>query len=247
VGENDRGVESMNRERIESNGTAQCRKVGRSADEGRSFPFIVLLALFLAGCTTRVELVNATGAEAAFKVIHVVSHGWHTGIVIARADLPENWPGLQDFARADYLEFGWGDAEFYPAEQGTLWLAIKALFWPTPSVLHVAGITGSVTAFFRESRMVRIRLLESGLVRMLQFIRETFSLTDEGRAIHVAPGLYGHGRFYQARGKFYYPKTCNYWTVAALREAGLPVIPLLAVTGGGVLWQVERHGEVIQK
>lgn len=247
MGENYRGVESMSRERIESNGTAQCRKVGRSAYEGRSFPFVVLLALFLAGCTTRVELLNATVAEVAPKVIYVVSHGWHTGIVIARADLPDDWPGLQDFARSDYLEFGWGDAEYYLAENGTVWLALKALFWPTPSVLHVAGITGSVTAFFPESRLVRISLPESGFARMLRFIRDTFWLVDEGRAIPVAAGLYGEGKFYRARGKFYFPKTCNYWTVSAVREAGLPVIPLFAVTAGGVIAQVERHGDVIQK
>lgn len=237
----------MNRAYIESSGKAECRGPARGADNAGSFSLVILLVLLIAGCTTRVELLNATVAEVAPKVIYVVSHGWHTGIVIARADLPDDWPGLQDFARSDYLEFGWGDAEYYLAENGTVWLALKALFWPTPSVLHVAGITGSVTAFFPESRLVRISLPESGFARMLRFIRDTFWLVDEGRAIPVAAGLYGEGKFYRARGKFYFPKTCNYWTVSAVREAGLPVIPLFAVTAGGVLAQVERHGDVIQK
>lgn len=237
----------MSDEDSESNGAAAYCQLGWSAGNRRSFPLVVLLALFLAACTTRVELVNATVAEAASKAIYVVSHGWHTGIVIARADLPDDWPGLPDFAGADYLEFGWGDAEFYAAAKGTVWLALKALFWPTPSVLHVAGIAGSVAVFFSESRLVRVRLTESGFARMQQFIRNTFWLSDEGRAIPVAIGLYGNGKFYQARGKFYFPKTCNYWTVSAFREAGLPVMPLWAVTGGGVLSQVERHGEVFEK
>ncbi|MGZ8436524.1 MAG: DUF2459 domain-containing protein [Candidatus Binatia bacterium] len=237
----------MSRAYIESSRKAERGAPARRPDNARSLLLAILLAFLAAGCATRVELVNATVAEAAPKFVYVVSHGWHTGIVIARADLPENWPGLEDFARADYLEFGWGDAEFYPAKEGTLWLAIKALFWPTPSVLHVAGITGNVTAFFPASRMVRINLLESGFVRLLRFIRDTYWLGNEGRAIPVAAGLYGDGNFYQARGKFYFPKTCNYWTVVALREAGFPVIPLLAVTAGGVLSQVERHGELVQK
>jgi uncharacterized protein (TIGR02117 family) len=208
---------------------------------------VILLVLLLAGCAARADPLNSSALEAPPKAIYVVSHGWHTGIVIARADLPDDWPGLQDFARSDYLEFGWGDAEFYPAEEGTVWLALKALLWPTPSVLHVAGISGSVTTFFPKSRLVRIRLTESGFVRMLRFIRDMYWLSADGRAIPVAAGLYGEGKFYQARGKFYFPKTCNYWTLSALREAGLPVIPLFAVTGGGVLSQVERHGELIQK
>ena len=237
----------MTRARLGGSPKARSHRYAWVADNGRSSSLVLLLAFLIAGCSTRVELVNASVAEAAPKVIYVVSHGWHTGIVIARADLPDDWPGLQDFARSDYLEFGWGDAGFYPAEEGSVWLALKALFWPTPSVLHVAGITGSVTAFFPKSKLVRIRLLESGFVRMQQFIRDTFWPSDEGRAIPVAPGLYGDGKFYQARGRFYFPKMCNYWTLSALREAGLPVIPLLAVTGGSVLSQVERHGELIQK
>ena len=232
---------------IKSSRKAACRGPARRPDNARFYSLVILLVLLIAGCSTRVELVSATEAEAAPKVIYVVSHGWHTGIVIARADLPDDWPGLQDFARSDYLEFGWGDAEYYPAEEGTVWLALTALFWPTPSVLHVAGITGSVTAFFPKSKLVRIRLLDSAFVRMQQFIRDTYWLGAEGRAIPVAAGLYGEGKFYRARGKFYFPKMCNYWTLSALREAGLPVIPLLAVTGGSVLSQVERHGELIQK
>ena len=232
---------------IKSSRKAQCGAPARRPDSARSLSFVILLVLLLAGCAARADPLNSSAVEAAPKVIYVVSHGWHTGIVIARADLPDDWHGLQDFARSDYLEFGWGDAGFYPAEEGTVWLALKALFWPTPSVLHVAGITGSVTGFFPKSQLVRIRLLESGFVRLLRFIRDTYWLGAEGRAIPVAAGLYGDGKFYRARGKFYFPKTCNYWTVSALREAGLPVIPLFAVTGGGVLSQVERHGDVIQK
>jgi len=237
----------MSRAYIESRGKAEYRGPARGADNAGSFSLVILLVLLIAGCTARGDPLNSSAVEAPPKVIYIVSHGWHTGIVILRADLPDDWPGLQDFASSDYLEFGWGDAEYYPAEEGTVWLALKALFWPTPSVLHVAGITGSVTAFFPKSRVVRIRLLESGFVRMQQFIRDTYRLGEKGRAITLAAGLYGDGKFYRARGKFYFPKTCNYWTISALREAGLSVIPLFAVTAGGVLAQVEPHGDVIQK
>lgn len=236
----------MIRAYFERSAKAQSGRCARVNNNLCSCSLVFLLSLLIAGCTARVDRLNSSAVEAAPKVIYVVSHGWHTGIVIARADLPDDWPGLQDFARSDYLEFGWGDAEFYPAEEGTVWLALKALFWPTPSVLHVAGITGSVSAFFPNSKLVRIGLLESGFVRMQQFIRDTYWLGAEGRAIPVAAGLYGEGKFYQARGRFYFPKMCNYWTLSALREAGFPVIPLLAVTGGSVMSQVERHGEVIQ-
>jgi hypothetical protein len=39
-----------------------------------------------------------------------VSHGWHTGLVIRRADIPEGiWPEPHHYADPAYVEVGWGD------------------------------------------------------------------------------------------------------------------------------------------
>jgi uncharacterized protein (TIGR02117 family) len=247
IGEKHPGVEAKgSRMSIKPIGKTEPGAPARQPDKAGSFLFVILLGSLVAGCTARVELVNANAAEAASKVIYVAGHGWHTGIVIARGDLPSDWPGLGDFPQADYLEFGWGDAEYYPAGNGSLWLGLKALFWPTPSVLHVVGIPGGVVAYFPKSTIVRISLPASGFAGLGQFIRNSFDLDAEGRAIWAAPGLYGAGKFYRAQGKFYFPKMCNYWTVSALHEAGLSVTPLFAVTAGNALSQAAKHGEVIQ-
>ena len=50
-------------------------------------------------------------------VIFVTSDGWHSGIIVAKSDLPpDRLPETADFPEACFLEFGWGDAVSYPAK-----------------------------------------------------------------------------------------------------------------------------------
>ena len=49
-------------------------------------------------------------------VVHVLSHGWNTGIVVKTADLAGRIPRLGErFRGYEHLEIGWGDAGFYQA------------------------------------------------------------------------------------------------------------------------------------
>jgi len=202
--------------------------------------------LLAAGCALPAG-PNAPSMHEAATSIHLVNHGWHTGIAIARADLPDDFPALADFPRADHLEFGWGDAEYYPAADLTLRQGTRALFRPTPSVLHVAAIEGEVVAAFASSTIVRLPLSADGRERLLDFIRAEFQRDAGGRPIAVAPGLYGASRFYRANGEFYFPRTCNWWTAQALAAGGVPIEPARAVTARGLLVQAARHGEVVQR
>jgi uncharacterized protein (TIGR02117 family) len=208
---------------------------------------IILVFLLADGCVRPIKGLYPPAADAPRKTIFVVSHGWHTGLVLPKADLREaKWPMLQDFPHAEYLEFGWGDAGYYPAEHGTLWLAIKAVCWPTPSVIHVAGIEKDVTNSFPESDVVQIDLSEAGLERLSEFIQREFQLSIAGKPIPAGKGLYGDSRFYQGRSKFYFPKMCNQWTACALRAAGCPIRPLTSVSSGKVISKTKKIGRSIQ-
>lgn len=201
-------------------------------------------ALLVAGCAAPTASMPDEPRVAA---IHLVGHGWHTGIALALADLPDDFPALADFPSAEQLEFGWGDAEYYPAQDPSVWLGIRALVRATPSVLHVAAVRGDLAAAFPTSTIVRIELSADGLHRLRDFIRAEFQLDPQGRPIAVARGLYGGGRFYRARSSFHFPHTCNWWTAAALAAAGIPIEPATAVTAGVLLAQAARHGRVVQR
>lgn len=186
----------------------------------------MFLFLLATGCAT-------PPVRGPVKTIHVVRHGWHTGIAVARSDLTRV---PAEFPCGDYLEFGWGDAEYYPTQHPTLSMGAKALFWPNPSVMHVAGVRGSLTNSLPHDEIVTLPVSTAGFARLETFIGNSFRQPCDS----IGPGLYGDGRFYRANGKFFFAKTCNSWTASALRAAGYRTVPWLTFTSGQVLWPVRK-------
>ena len=85
------------------------------------------LALLLTACAAAAPAPPPSQTDLGAKtVIFVASNGWHSGIVVAKADLPpDRLPETVDFPEARFLEFGWGDAVYYPAKQPTFGMAYR--------------------------------------------------------------------------------------------------------------------------
>src|SRR5215475_2384759 len=89
--------------------------------------------------------------------VSVVSHGWHTGIAVRPADIPEGvWPEHRELGAAEQLEVAWGDRDFYMAPRGTLRLALRAAFWSSASVLHITAFDRRVDQVFRGQEIVHV-------------------------------------------------------------------------------------------
>lgn len=178
--------------------------------------FLVVLLLF--------SLSSAARAESGTKTIYVTSNGWHSGIVLALVDLPPGvLPERADFPSAVYLEFGWGDMEYYPAPKKTLGMTLGAAL-PGPAVVHVVGLHGHPRQMFPASEVVAVQLSGDGFRRLVHYLDATF-LRARG-APRVAPsakGLYPTSHFYPATGRFHLFNTCNTWTARGLAAAGLPI------------------------
>lgn len=189
---------------------------------------VLLLCCLLAGCANApVAVLPQAPLETS---IFLVPQGGHTGIAVRRADIPAALlPEKRDFPDAGFLEFGWGDRDFYMAESAGPWLAFKAAFLPTPSAMHIAGILGALDAHFPQSEIVEIRLSRPALERLLHYVHDAF-LRDDGAAEALGRG------FYAGRETFHLLRTCNVWTAGALRAAGLAVHD--AITVNGIMSQV---------
>ena len=205
-----------------------------------------LLLALVAGCAGPVQGLYPPGAGEPIRPIYVINHGWHTGIAVRRADIPEGvWPQHRDLRASEYVEVGWGNRDFYLAPEGTVWLALKAAVWPAPGVLHVVGFDGPVERFFGGREIVQVLVSDRGFHQLAVGIQDAYAKDDAGTPIVVGPGQYANSRFYVAREKYYLLKTCNTWTVTALRAAGLPVVPLSAVTAAGAIGEARRFGRVL--
>jgi len=163
----------------------------------------------------------AFASETPLRVL-VVSNGWHSGIALARADVPEAIiPEIADFPHARFFEFGWGDAEFYPAQEAGAWLALRAAF-PGPAVLHLAGLPDHPARLWPNVTILSFAVSADGLRRVLVYLRESFNRAGAGRAVVSARGIYPFSLFYPAMGRFHVFNTCNSWTAQALTAMGLP-------------------------
>ncbi|MBI3028018.1 MAG: DUF2459 domain-containing protein [Candidatus Rokubacteria bacterium] len=210
----------------------------------RARVLVALSALVLAaGCAGPIRgLYPPRPGEAAVSV-YVLSHGWHTGIAVRRADVPPGlWPEHGDFAGSEFVEVGWGDRDFYQAQEGTSGLALRAAVWSRASVLHVVGFNGAVGRAFPGSDVVELGVSARGLERLSAFIEDAYARDAAGRAMPLGPGQAPVSRFYVARETYYLWRTCNTWTARVLRAAGVPITPLYAITAGNVMYQVRRSG-----
>lgn len=104
---------------------------------------LVVAATWLAACTPEPTFSSSSDGPPA-ATIFVASNGWHTSIVLPAAMVRATGMAAEiaAFPDAAYLEFGWGDREYYPEPRPTIGQGIAALMTPTPSVLHVASLDG---------------------------------------------------------------------------------------------------------
>jgi uncharacterized protein (TIGR02117 family) len=199
--------------------------------------WLLALGALTSACYGPIPSLYPPRGDDAYRV-WIVKYRWHTGLVVHREDVPaEAWPERDDFPRAEYLEVGWGERDFYQAPRGTLWLAVKAAVWPNDSVVHVAGFDGLPTAYFARHDVAEIHLSRRGFRALAAFVADAFARTADGRGIPLGPGPDRYDRFYLGRER-YMLTTCNVWTARALRAAGFPITPAWALTAAGVMSQV---------
>jgi len=186
--------------------------------------------------------------------VYVISNGYHAGLALPRARLAEfaserGYPALiavaQRFAAFDWIEFGWGEREFYQSAATVgdmnLRLALRALFYPgNKTVVHVAGISGEPGQAFKAD-MMKVPLSWSGFDQMLAKLDATFVPPQNGALPDLGRGLYGASLFYPATGSFGIAHVCNHWIGDLLGAAGLPANPVLATLPQGLMlnlrWQ----------
>lgn len=166
--------------------------------------------------------------------IYVVDNGIHTGIVLPAAGWQDivRPRDLRDprYARHGWRSFGWGDRAFYvetprwrDVRPGTV---IRAALGSRRTVMHVDAVPEPVPG--RDVRTLLLRPDE--FARLTGFIRASFA---PGAAI---PGYGPDDAFYPAHGTYSAVRTCNEWTGAALRHAGVRMAAWTPTSGAVMRW-----------
>ncbi len=196
-------------------------------------PWRLLVTLWLG-------LAAATGSTgAAAQQVKLVNIGWHTGIAIRVSDIdPSALPEIVDVVGAPWVEFGWGDAEFYRDPDPAMSTYLSALFVATPAVMHVVDMPAEPDRYFPAAEVVDIPLDPAGFQSLVSYIAASFDGAAGRPAPVVGDGLYANSRFYDAVGTFTLQNTCNTWVARAFAAAGLPIDPEGVVRASTVTEQV---------
>jgi uncharacterized protein (TIGR02117 family) len=175
------------------------------------------------------------------QTVHVTSHGWHTGIVIDGDKLGSEIAFLEEyFGKNSYYELGWGDSGFYTANEITSGLTLRAMLWPTSSVMHVVALPVPPKRYFKNSDVISVKISKQSYKLLLQEMAQSFATDAQGNVNFVKKGLYGDSRFFKGNGRYYLTKTCNTWTATILDSAGVPVTSFLTLTADSVLRQIRN-------
>ncbi|WP_157961447.1 DUF2459 domain-containing protein [Microvirga flavescens] len=212
---------------------------------------IALLLLF----AVAIVVTARPGDSALFPAgedgldIALVSNGYHAGLAIPLPALASAAGGDRltaliplavRFQHYDWIEIGWGDAEFYrstPTALSMQWqLALKALAGQgNGSVLHVVGIEERPERQFGPADVIRIKVSRSGLSRLLARVERSIARGGDGQPEVLGLGLYGPSLFYRAAGDFNLFRVCNHWVADLLDAAGVPTTPFAAILPVGIV------------
>ena len=201
-----------------------------------------LIALLWLGASGRATAADweCLGRQEDCKPVFIVHDAWHGAIVLAKKDIsPDGVPELADFPRARFIEFSWGDKDYFPNPNAGVFAALRAAFWSSGSVLHVVGVTAGVKDFYPTAEIVELKLSAPAFARLQDFVAQTFSRPNAGSA-QPSAGLFPYSRFYPATRKFSLLKTCNTWVAEALESAGLPIVPNRVITAGQLAEQIDK-------
>lgn len=206
----------------------------------------ILISLFvLSACSTTPHVIKSTHINVPEpESVYIVRHGWHTGFVIPANVIQARLPQLYyRFGNAPYIEFGWGDQAYYEAEDVTLGLAVRAVFWPTGSVIHAVAVTQRPDIHYTNNPVDVLCLDPKQYSLLLGFIENSFYKDGDGNIIKSKDGSEDNSQFYKAEGDYYLGNTCNNWTAKGLKSAGLNISPASKTTAGSIMNYLSKHNK----
>jgi len=160
--------------------------------------------------------------------VHVRTNGVHAELVLPTRSADVDWsidhPASDMRALAApmrWIAFGWGDAAFFAStptwtdlKPGTAFVALTGL---GEGAMHVEYIANPGSYAGREAR-----LSPAQYARLVEYVRESFSRTGDGRPIRLgAPGYIDTDAFYAAKPRYTFWMTSNEWVRRGLTVAGV--------------------------
>lgn len=179
--------------------------------------------------------------------IYFIKQNWHTAIVFDTKDLNSvKFLEYDNFKKYTLIDIGWGDEEFYQSPGFDLGLAIKALFYSTPSALRVEGLNLTKEQYFDLSEIViELEITKEQISKIFEFINNSFLLDTNNTPIILSNKAEGKIVFYKAKDSYHLFNTCNTWLARCLNSAGI-IIDENVVLTEQLFNELSKAGRIIK-
>ncbi|MBD2187508.1 DUF2459 domain-containing protein [Pseudanabaena mucicola] len=182
------------------------------------------IASYFLYCPNQILVLDPSSkSNSKNRVVYFVQHDWHSGLAWQQQQ-GEKF-GAEAWKDAPYVEVGWGDRQFYYANDQSILSMLRAVFIPSDSVIHVASLAVSPAQFFQVP-VLPMTLSEVGFQNLFNYVKNTFAVDGNGdRLAAIGQGQYVISNFYAAVPRYFGLFNCNTWAAEALRQAGVAVCP----------------------
>ena len=214
-------------------------------DSRRQLAGLLVSLLIVSACSTKPHVLKQTEIDYhESETIYVVRQGLHTGFVLPTSTIADRLPQVyQSFTGSPFIEFGWGDMDYYQSEEVTSGMTTKAILWPTYPVVRAVAIPERPDIHFPDNELEVLCLDQRQYSLLMAFIVQSFLRDNDGHVIKTVDSADGNSRFYRAEGRYYLWNTCNTWTAKGLKSAGWKISPAFKITPGSVMSNLEKHNE----
>ncbi len=212
---------------------------------------VIMFCFFLLSCKSSAENKidhNTIISEQQYSV-YIMSSGIHTGLIIpVNTFSEEKITALKFFKDYKYIDFGWGDEDYYQKPGGGKFcLGVKAVALPTSSVMRVQGFNSKPEDVSRwTDYAVQFDLDTGSFLRLCGYIDKSFRRDEKGDLIETSKKRDGEVIFFKSLHYYHGFNTCNTWAASGLKSAGLDVSAFCVVTSEGLFNEIRDKGIVLK-
>jgi Protein of unknown function (DUF2459) len=187
--------------------------------------------------------------QAPDVLVWLLADELHTGVVFSYDWLIES--GFQPpkgFPKSKYVTLSWGNREAYVQEAWlTPWQAIRALCWPSPSVMELIPFDYEVVDVCPYQRVWRKLVSRDHGPAVAAFLNGCARRDSGGLPRSVGKSSWGNGVLLDSPHSYYLPRICNVWTLQAMEACGCRIHPWGGLTASGVIRQAEKPENGFEK